>query len=136
MEKSIVAEAVLSNHDVVMEFIEQTLEELDCPMKQSMIISVASDEWIANICEYAYENEPGEFKVVISPTEDPKGVRLVFFDQGTPFDPMTREDPDVNLGIDERQIGGLGIFMIKKTMDKVDYEYRDGSNILAMEKYF
>ncbi len=136
MEKSIIVKAVLSNHDTVMKFIEQTLEELDCPIKEQMMISVASDEWIANICGYAYENEPGELKAVISSVNDPKGVRLVFSDQGTPFDPMAREDPNINLGIDERQIGGLGIFMIKKTMDKVNYEYRDGSNILTMEKYF
>ncbi len=67
-------------------------------------------------------------------SENPASVAITFTDQGIPYNPLAKEDPDVALSADERQIGGLGIFMVKKSMDGMDYEYRDGKNILTIRK--
>ncbi len=65
--------------------------------------------------------------------EDPS-VTIVFSDKGVPYNPLKREDPDVGMSADERDIGGLGIFLVKKTMDNVEYSFRDGRNILTIRK--
>ena len=66
--------------------------------------------------------------------EDPKTVYVTFIDSGMPFDPLKKEDPDVTLPAEEREIGGLGIYMTKQAMDEVSYEYKDGQNILTLVK--
>ncbi len=67
-------------------------------------------------------------------SEDPVTVTITFIDHGVPYDPLAKQDPDLTLSADDRQIGGLGIFMTKKIMDDVAYEYKDGQNILTLKK--
>ena len=132
--KELTVEAVLENIDTVTDFVDARLEELDCSMKVMAQINVAVDELFSNIARYAYQPETGSSTVRVEVTEDPLEVVITFMDHGVPYDPLKKADPDVTLSADERKIGGLGIFLVKKTMDDVKYEYRDGQNILKICK--
>ena len=118
----------------VLSFLERHLEEADCSMKAQMQIAVAAEEIFVNIAHYAYAPETGMATVHLEISGEPRRASVTFLDRGVPFDPLAKEDPDVSLSAEERDIGGLGIFMTKKTMDEVRYEYRDGQNILTMVK--
>ena len=127
-------EAAVENLPEVLAFIEEHLEAADCPPKALMQITVAAEEVFVNIAHYAYTPEIGKAVVRVEVSGDPVTVSLTFIDHGVPYDPMVREDPDVTLSAEERQVGGLGIFLVKNTMDDVNYEYRDGQNILTLKK--
>lgn len=116
------------------EFIESELEAAGCGMKAMMQISVAFEEMYINIVHYAYPEGNGEAKVEIS-TDDNKAV-IRLYDSGIPYNPLAREDPDITLSVEERGVGGLGIYMVKKSMDEVAYEYTNGQNIFTMVKNF
>lgn len=131
--KEITLKSDINNIPQVTELVESYLEENEVPPKVMMQFNIAIDELFSNICYYAYE-EPGDVKVSIDITDDPKAVELEFRDWGVPYDPLNKEDPDVTLSAEERQIGGLGIFMVKKTMDEMSYSYEDGQNILKLVK--
>ena len=118
----------------VLAFLEQRLEQMDCPPKAQMQINVAAEEIFVNIASYAYAPGTGEAEVCVDEDEAPGYVTITMTDCGTPFDPLAKEDPDTELPAQERGIGGLGIFMTKKLMDEVSYEYKDGRNILKMKK--
>ena len=126
--------ATLENIEVVTDFVNEQLEALDCPMKAQMQIDVAIDELFSNIAHYAYHPEVGDATVRLEVIEEPLAVVITFIDSGVPYDPLAKEDPDITLSAEERGIGGLGIFMVKKTMDEITYEYKDGQNILAIKK--
>ncbi|MBQ7642562.1 MAG: ATP-binding protein, partial [Clostridia bacterium] len=127
-------EAQNDNLSKVLSFIEQHLEAIGCTPKIQMQISVAVEEIFVNIANYAYAPDVGKVTVRVEITEEPLSVCITFMDGGKPFDPTKRADPDVTLSAEERQIGGLGIFMTKKIMDDVVYEYIDGKNILTLKK--
>lgn len=135
IDDEIELDAQTENLPSVIEFVETFLEKVSCPMKSLMQISVAVDEIFTNISTYAYHSEIGKAKIHLDQLPDPRAVQLTFIDSGVPYDPLAKEDPDVTLSASERQIGGLGIFMAKKLMDEIRYEYRDGKNILRMKKY-
>ena len=126
--------ATVENIEVVTDFVNEQLEALDCPMKAQMQIDIAIDELFGNIAHYAYNPEVGDATVRVEVVEDPLAVVITFIDKGVPYDPLAKEDPDVTLSAEERAIGGLGIFITKKTMDSVTYSYEDGKNILTMIK--
>ena len=127
-------EAVPENLEEVQAFVEEHLEATGCPMKAQMQIGVAVEEIFVNISSYAYHPENGNATVRVEVSDDPVSVAITFLDHGTPYDPLAKKDPDIHLPADERDIGGLGIFMTKKLMDDVAYEYRDGQNILTLRK--
>ncbi len=116
------------------EQVDGLLEGLDCPMKAQMQIDVAIDEWMANIASYAYGNGAGEVIVRFDFQPDDRTVVLTFIDSGIPYDPLAKPDPDVTLSVDKRAVGGLGIFLIKKTMDDMTYARQDGRNVLTIRK--
>ena len=116
------------------EQVDGLLEGLDCPMKAQMQIDVAIDEWMANIASYAYGNGVGEVTVRFDFQPDDRTVVLTFIDSGIPYDPLAKPDPDVTLSVDKRAVGGLGIFLIKKTMDDMTYARQDGHNVLTIRK--
>ena len=118
----------------VMAFTEECLESFDCPMKSSMAICVAVEEIFVNIASYAYPDGNGNASFAFGFDENERLMTLVIKDSGVPFNPLEREEPDITLSADEREIGGLGIFITKKTMDTVSYEYKNGDNILTMTK--
>ena len=108
------------------------MEIKELPMKLSMQISVCVEEIFTNIARYAYSEKEEDVTLGISYSEDELIMR--FTDHGMPFDPLMKKDPDVTLSAEERDIGGLGIFIVKKTMDDVHYEYKNGKNILTIRK--
>ena len=126
--------ATVENIETVTDFVNEQLEALDCPMKAQMQIDIAIDELFGNIAHYAYNPEVGEATVRVEVIDDPLAVVITFIDKGVPYDPLAKEDPNITLSAEERQIGGLGIFMVKKTMDDITYEYKDGHNILKIRK--
>ena len=131
----ITLDAIIENIPRVTDFINAELEALDCPFKAQIQIDVAIDELFGNIALYAYEPLTGTATVRFEAEEDPKAVSITFIDTGMPYDPLAAEDPDISLGVEERDVGGLGVFLVKKTMDEVTYEYKDGQNILKIRKY-
>ena len=129
-------DAVIENIDAVTEFINEQLETFDCPMKMQMKIDVAIDEIVSNIAFYAYDDFVGKVTLQIKRQEEPLAVVLTFIDHGKPYNPLDKKDPNVKLSVEEKTIGGLGIYMVKKLMDDVRYEYRDGQNVLKIMKKF
>ena len=127
-------EATIENINRVTGFINKRLEEINCPPKAIMQIDVAIDELFGNIAHYAYDPQIGPATVRIGVDEDPMAAVITFIDHGKPYDPLAKEDPDTSLSAEERKIGGLGIFLVKQTMDQVEYEYKDGQNILKIKK--
>ena len=101
---------------------------------ESTDADIAIDEVFSNITHYAYHPSVGSATVKIEVIEEPMSVVITFIDGGTPYNPLEKEDPDITLSAEEREIGGLGIFMVKKSMDSIDYEYKDGQNILRIKK--
>ena len=126
--------ATVENIEVVTDFVNEQLEALDCPMKTQMQIDIAIDELFGNIAHYAYNPDVGDATVRVEVSEDPLAVVITFIDKGVPYDPLAKEDPDTTLSIEDREIGGLGIYMVKKSMDDIAYEYKNGQNILTIKK--
>ena len=118
----------------VLGFVEEILESCECSMKNQTAISVAIEEVFVNVASYAYGEGSGDVTLEIGFDEASRDVTFRLMDQGIPFDPLQKPDPDITLSVEERQIGGLGIFIVKKTMDTVRYAYEDGKNILTMIK--
>ncbi len=119
----------------VLDAIEAHLCKNGCPdsVKTEVLISV--EEIYVNIAHYAYGGKAGEATVQMEVTQNPRICRVVFRDRGVPYNPLEKEDPDVSLSAEEREIGGLGIYMVKQCMDKIEYRYEDGYNILVIEKH-
>lgn len=132
--KELTIAATVENIEVVTDFVNQQLELLECPMKAQMQIDIAIDELFSNIAHYSYNPEVGQATVRVEVVENPLAVTITFIDNGIPYDPLAKEDPDLTLSAEERQIGGLGIYMVKKSMDEITYEYKDGQNILTIKK--
>ena len=117
--KELTIDATLENVAAVTAFVGEQLEQLDCPMKTQMQVDIAI---------------VGAATVRVEVTENPLAVVITFIDNGVPYDPLAKADPDITLSAEERQIGGLGIYMVKKSMDDISYEYKDGMNILKIRK--
>ena len=127
-------EAAVENLDEVLSFVTSYLEDKACSVRDLNRISLAVEEVFVNIANYAYSPEVGRAMVRIEVSYEPVTVSITFIDNGKPYDPFARPDPDVTLSASERKIGGLGVFIVKKTMDDVSYEYKDGCNILRLIK--
>lgn len=120
------------NLSAVNAFVEEQLEANECPMKASMQMMIALEELFVNVAHYAYGGGEGMVTVQVEKQEDLLLVRLI--DEGRPFDPLAKADPNITLSAEERQIGGLGIYMVKKTMDVFTYTREDGKNIVTFGK--
>ena len=132
--KELTIDATVENIEKVTDFVNEQLEAFDCPLKAQTQIDIAIDELLSNIARYAYNPDVGPATVQVETRENPLSVVITFIDNGKPYDPLAKIDPDVTLSADERDIGGLGIFLVKKTMDNVSYEYKNGQNILTIKK--
>lgn len=127
--KELTTEASIAKLDEVIDFIDSVLEEHDCPMKIMTQINVAAEEIFVNIAHYS-----GSEKATITVSESGGMAEITFTDSGRPYNPLEKPDPDITLPAEERDIGGLGVFIVKKTMDSVNYDYRGGCNIFTMRK--
>lgn len=132
--KELTLDAKVENIEKVTAFVDEQMESLRCPVKAQMQIDIAIDELFGNIAHYAYHPEIGPVTVRVEIQETPPSVVITFIDNGVPYNPLAKEDPDISLSAKERQIGGLGIYMVKKSMDDITYEYKDGQNILRIKK--
>lgn len=132
----ITVEAVVENLQKVIDFATEHLEERDCPMKAAMQMELVIEEIFVNIANYAYNPETGTATFCMEFEDNPNAVLMTFIDGGKPYNPLEKTDPDTTLDIDEREIGGLGIFLVKKNVDEIDYKYEGGKNILSMKKFF
>ena len=135
MEK-ITVEATLENLQTVIDFATERLEARDCSMKVVMQTELVIEEIFVNIASYAYKPEIGSATFCLEFEENPDAALMTFIDEGRPYNPLEQEAPDTTLAIEERNIGGLGIFLVKKNVDEISYEYSDGKNILRMKKFF
>ena len=118
----------------VLAFVEQALESCECSMKIQTAICVAIEEVFVNVAHYAYGGGESDMTLAIGFDPEAREIPFRMTAKGTPFDPLKKPDPDITLSAEEREIGGLGIFITKKTMDTVTYAYEDGENILTMIK--
>ena len=133
--KEITLEATVENILVVTDFVNEELNKINCSEEVKAEIDVAIDELFGNIANYAYKDEIGMACVQFEINNNPKKAIITFIDNGIPYNPLERETPDITLSAEERKIGGLGVYIVKQTMDDVVYNYKDGSNILKIVKY-
>ena len=132
--KELSVQAVAENLPQVLEIVDANLEALGCGPTEQFQIDVAVEEIFVNIASYAYGPEEGPAVVRFEAAQDPLSVVIRFVDWGAPYDPLARPDPDIHQSLRERPRGGLGIFVTRQYMDGVDYQYRDGQNILTLTK--
>lgn len=130
IRREILLKAQTKELDTLLALLQEELEKVGCPMEKQMAMEVCAEEIFVNIASYAYAEKEGTVHITVETEKD--SISLCFQDQGIPYDPLKREDPDTTLPEEERQIGGLGIFMVKNMMDEVSYEYKDGFNCLTM----
>ncbi len=128
--------AVIENLPRVLAFVDESLEKRACPTRVQMQIDIAVEEIFVNIASYAYKPMMGPAEILIQEDHDPEGITITFIDSGVPYDPLAKPDPDISLSASERQIGGLGIYMVKKSMTDMQYRYENGRNILTIRKEF
>ncbi len=132
--KELTVPATVDNIDDVTDFVNGQLEELGCPPKVQMQIAIVIDELFGNIAKYAYAPGTGDATVQFGTEKGGTTAVIRFIDNGRQFDPLNQAEPDVHAPASERKEGGLGIFLVKKTMSSVEYEYKDGKNILTVKK--
>ena len=130
----ITVSAELAKLPEVTAFLTEKLQERDFGRKLILQLCMVVDEMFTNILKYAYPEKPGEVAILLAIPSDASEITLTFRDFGLPFNPLKKEDPDVSLKAGERTPGGLGIFMVKKTMDILHYAYENGCNVLTMTK--
>ena len=132
--KELTLEAVKENITAVTMFVDEQLESFECSMKAQMQLDVAVDELFANIANYAYPGGVGNATIQIEFEPSERMVSITFIDSGIPYDPLKKPDPDVTLSAEERSIGGLGIFLVKKTMDDMTYRFENNQNLVTIRK--
>lgn len=130
--ESRVFSASIEELDNVSSFVEEELEKADCGMRAQMQIAVALEEMFVNVAHYAYSGESGTVTVGVGVADGVASISLT--DSGVAFDPLAKTDPDISLSAEERGIGGLGIYMVKKSMDDVKYERVENKNVFTMFK--
>ncbi len=126
--------AKTENLSSVLAFVEEVLEKSQCSMKHQTAICIAIEEVFVNVAKYAYGDLEGDVRFDVSFDSETRDITFRMVDKGIPFDPLKKPDPDITLSAKDREIGGLGIFITKKTMDQVTYAYENGENILTMKK--
>ena len=126
--------ALTANLEQVQDFVGQIMKEAGCRDDIFMNVQLAVEEIFVNIASYGYPGREGSAEIEVQITGEPKSICIVFTDDGVPFDPLKKEDPDITLSAEERQIGGLGIYLVKEMMDEVKYSYTDGRNVLTVVK--
>ena len=131
-QKSLTVDAIISNVDVVLDFINEYLESINCDMKKQAQLDICIDELFSNISYYAYKGKVGE--VTISINQINNDVKITFEDEGVPYNPLVCQTPDIDAVLDEREEGGLGIYITKQLSDNIVYEYRNKKNITTIIK--
>lgn len=126
--------ATLESIEIATDFLNEILEGADCSLRDQTKLDIALDELMSNVARYAYAPGTGDITLSAEILEEPKRIVLTLTDSGVPYDPLKKDDPDVSLSADERGIGGLGIFIVKQSMDDMTYAYLDGQNVVTIIK--
>lgn len=134
--KTLELSATVENLQTVQDFVEEAIAPLEASIGENMQIALSVEEIFVNIASYAYGESVGDATIKVALLNNPQGVEITFKDKGAPYDPLKKKDPDINASIEERGIGGLGIFLVKKNMDELEYRYENGENVFTMRKFF
>lgn len=134
IERKLQLDSDIKNLDTINSILEEIYELEEVPFPTQFQVSVAVEELFSNICNYAYLEGNGSVGIELKVYDST--IRVLFSDHGIPFNPLEKEDPNTKASAEERQIGGLGIFMVKKSMDEFNYNYRDNQNIVEVVKKF
>ena len=133
--REMTVDASMEQIQPVTDYVNRLLTELGCSKRIRIQIDVAVDEIIGNIVRYAYHPETGPVTVRLETADDPPGILITFIDHGVPFDPLANVQPDTtSLPARDRPVGGLGLYMVRKSMDDVAYRFQDGRNMLTIRK--
>ena len=131
----IILKSNLDNLNPLLVTVEDLLEDKRISTKSKLQLELIIEELFVNICNYAYEKE-GQVKIQYGLFENPLRIVMNFIDEGVEFNPLNKEKPDLTLDADQREIGGLGLTIVRKNVDKLDYKYENNQNILTIEKNF
>lgn len=134
MKEELIVEVTVENLDVVNDFIHRFISSYKCSKRRVMQLDLIVEEIFVNIASYAYAPDTGSAKILLKIEPEPLAVTLSFIDTGVPYNPLINSDPDITLAAEDRQIGGLGIFLTKKLVNDISYRYDDGQNILQFTK--
>ncbi len=126
--------ARVDNLSSVIDFIENKLLNYNCNDKEKIKLLISVEEIYVNVARYAYKNKDGFITVKCGLNIKESRIYIQFIDNGRKYNPLLNSDPNINLKLDERKEGGLGIFMVKKNVDKIYYDFKDGNNILTIIK--
>lgn len=132
--RELVVESLFESLEIVDSFVDEMYSSIGASQSARKQLRVAAEEIFVNIVNYAYGDGHGKVAISGKKLANPPGVELVFVDEGVPFNPLLSDSPDFDIDPDEREIGGLGIYMVKQAVDDIGYEYRDGKNILTIRK--
>ncbi|MBO5278779.1 MAG: ATP-binding protein [Lachnospiraceae bacterium] len=132
--KEIRVRAKAENLNQVYTFMNEQLLSVCLDSSKRAELDMVVEEIFINVASYAYEGEPGYVTVQMDLLTQPDRIWMSFIDDGIPYNPLDRKDPDITLSAEERQVGGLGIYLVKKIMDKVEYQYMEEHNILTIER--
>lgn len=134
--RKLTVRASIENIRKVIDFVDNQLEAANCPLKVKYQIHIVIDEIFGNIANYAYSGKMGQVIVCVEFMKEGEAVKITFIDNGTPYNPLIKQDPDITLPAGKREIGGLGIYVVKQYMDDVFYEFKKGQNRLSVIKNF
>ena len=132
--KSLTVPARIDQLDAVLDFIGPELEAHNCPPKAIARLAIAAEEIFVNIARYAYAPREGEATIEISVVGEPPVAVLRFLDRGIAYNPLDKPDPDVTLSAENREVGGLGVFMAKNIVDSIHYAHEEDRNVLTLTK--
>lgn len=132
--KELAVEAVADNLQKVMDFMTGALSDKNCSTKTLLQMELVLEEIFINIASYAYDGDKRPVVMSVDFEEDPVAAVVSFRDKGTPYNPLDRADPDLALKLEKREIGGLGIFLVKKNVDAIWYEHINDENVLSFRK--
>ncbi len=130
--KTLVVDAKKESLDTVIDFLDEYLDSKNCDMKKKIQIQLSLEEIFINVANYAYEGETGKAKITLNCENGT--VSISVYDKGKEYNPLNIPDPDTTLSAEEREIGGLGIFLVRKNMDEVNYKYENSENVFTMKK--
>lgn len=133
--KEIILESKSENLNTLLLEIEELIEDKRISIKSKLQLELIIEELFVNICSYAYE-DVGDIKIQYELLEDPLRIIVTFIDTGIEFNPLNKIGPDLTLTAEQRDVGGLGLTIVRKNVDKIDYKYENNQNILTIEKVF
>lgn len=127
-------QAKLDNLDKVLGFVNKQLKSVRSDVKEGLQLELSIEEAYVNIVNYAYGSDGGDIEIRSKMDNNPLEITIQFIDSGIPYNPLKNEDPNISLNTEDKELGGLGILLIKNNVDQMEYEYNNGKNIFTIKK--